>query len=55
MVKGERDLINSNLLNFVNDAKSISLNLIDAKIAVEVAYRNYFNEKKKCTGYNAVL
>lgn len=54
-VKSERDLINSNLLNYINEAKNISLKFIDAKLAVEASYRNYFNEKKKCSGYNAVL
>lgn len=39
----------------IDEAKNISLSLLDAKFAAEASYRNYFNEKKKCDGYNAVL
>ena len=51
----ERDQINADLMTNIDEAKNISLSLLDAKFAVEASYRNYFNEKKKCDGYNAVL
>lgn len=37
------------------EAKQLKLELLNAKISVESAYREFYFEKKKCDGLNAEL
>lgn len=51
----ERYTILSQVTTAADEAKQLNLNLLDAKSAVEAAYRNYYNQRLACDGLDGQL